>query len=87
MLKGEKQNDKLVHLKKILPPFNSSAKNPQNIYKIENLMVEKDSIDTTNVMNAIEEYEETGGNQPTSLIIRNFEKTQDMPLFIRFIKK
>ena len=77
MLKGEKQNDKLLHLKKILPPFNLSAKRVKNIYKIENLMYEKDSIDSTNLLNAIQECEESGS--------RHLSNPKKFPESIRYV--
>lgn len=57
---GQKQNDKLLHLKQILPPFNFSAKSPSSIYKLQNLMYERDSIDPAFLEAAIEECSQSG---------------------------
>jgi hypothetical protein len=61
MLEGQKKNEHLQHLKQILPPFNSSSKSAKNIYKIENIISEAESIDCTNLQNAMTEFQESKG--------------------------
>ena len=84
LLKGQKQNNRLLHLKQILPPFNSSAKTARSIYKMENLMFEVDCIDTNNLQNAIKEHEEGKGRRLTSEISRNHKMS---PFFVDLIQQ
>ena len=54
MNKGQKENDKMVHLKSILPPFNYSATKPENIYKLEDIIFHEEEINTEYMDRAIE---------------------------------
>lgn len=77
LLAGQKQSDRLARLKQILPPFNFSAKSAKNIYRLENVVFERESIDTANLQNAIEECSETGSGPLSALTGRNFAEAQN----------
>lgn len=58
---GEKQNDKINSLKSVLPPCNFSANKIENIYKIEDIMINENSIDVTLIQSwAKSQIDETG---------------------------